>query len=97
KSSLAPLRIQYADFALSQRRELQGERLEQELGYWKKRLRGAAALLNFPTDKPRPAMQSSKGARLSWSASPVSMAEIKAFSRLRGLTPFMFLLAAFKT
>ncbi|MEV1179140.1 amino acid adenylation domain-containing protein, partial [Nonomuraea sp. NPDC049784] len=52
-SPLAPLPVQYADFAVWQREWLQSEVLEEQLGYWRERLEGAAAL-ELPTDRPRP-------------------------------------------
>ena len=56
-SPLDPLPIQYADYAIWQRQWLQGEVLDQELAYWKKQLEGLA-VLELPTDRPRPPMQS---------------------------------------
>ncbi|MFM7714295.1 MAG: condensation domain-containing protein, partial [Microcystis sp.] len=60
-SSLTPIKIQYADFAVWQRNWLQGEILSNQLNYWRKQLANAAAFLPLPTDKPRPATQSSMG------------------------------------
>src|SRR5918912_3995685 len=61
-SPLAGLPIQYADYAQWQRRWLEGEVLEGQLGYWREQLAGAPALLELPTDHPRPAVQSFRGA-----------------------------------
>jgi arthrofactin-type cyclic lipopeptide synthetase C len=52
---LAPLAVQYADYAVWQRRWLQGERQHAELEYWTQQLAGAPSLLELPTDRPRPA------------------------------------------
>lgn len=60
-SPLSELTIQYADYAQWQRRWLSGEVLEGQLGYWQKQLAGAPALLELPTDRPRPAVQSFRG------------------------------------
>ncbi|HEX3643951.1 MAG TPA: amino acid adenylation domain-containing protein, partial [Ktedonobacteraceae bacterium] len=60
-SPLAPLPIQYADYALWQREWLQGEVLEGQLAYWRKQLREVSPLA-LPTDHPRPAMQTHRGA-----------------------------------
>ena len=60
--TLPQLPIQYADYAAWQREWLQGEALEQQIGYWKQNLQGAPALLELPTDRPRPAVQSFQGA-----------------------------------
>ncbi|MCK6372193.1 MAG: amino acid adenylation domain-containing protein, partial [Gammaproteobacteria bacterium] len=58
----AGLPVQYADYAEWQRRELAGARLEAELGYWRAALAGAPLRLELPTDRPRPAVQSDRGA-----------------------------------
>ncbi len=61
-SPLPELPVQYADFALWQRSWLQGEVLEGEIAYWRRQLAGLPALLELPTDRPRPAVQSFRGA-----------------------------------
>ncbi|WP_166213188.1 condensation domain-containing protein, partial [Cognatiluteimonas telluris] len=61
---LPPLAIQYADYAVWQRDWLQGEVLEQQLAFWQGHLSGAPALLELPSDRPRPAQQSYRGAAL---------------------------------
>ena len=63
---LAELPIQYADFAVWQRRWLQGRVLRTMLAYWKGRLKRAAPLLELPTDRPRPPVQSFRGATQSF-------------------------------
>src|SRR5205823_14583781 len=57
KSSLPELAIQYADYAAWQREWLQGEVLEERLAYWREHLAGAPALLELPTARRRPSMQ----------------------------------------
>ena len=96
-SPLAELPIQYADFAVWQREWLQGEVLESQLSYWKKQLEGTPAVLNLPTDHPRPAVQSHRGARQSIELSKELTEGLKALSRKEGVTLFMTLLAAFQT
>src|SRR5262249_29771042 len=54
---LPPLAVQYADFALWQRRWLEGGALEAGLQYWKEQLAGIPQQLELPTDRPRPAVQ----------------------------------------
>ncbi|HEY2740443.1 MAG TPA: condensation domain-containing protein, partial [Thermoanaerobaculia bacterium] len=61
-SPLPELPVQYADFAVWQRSWLQGEALERELAYWRQQLAGLPPLLELPTDRPRPAVQSYRGA-----------------------------------
>src|SRR5207253_5496506 len=60
---LAELPIQYADYAAWQREWLQGETLERQLAYWRGQLTGIPALLELPTDRPRPAVRTFPGAR----------------------------------
>ena len=62
-SPLRELPIQYADFAVWQRKWLQGDVLEEQLAYWKRRLEGAPPVLELPTDRPRPAVQTYRGAQ----------------------------------
>jgi hypothetical protein len=96
-SPLAELPIQYADFAVWQREWLQGEVLESQLSYWKKQLEGIPAVIDLPTDRPRPAVQSFRGKRQSIKLSKELMQGLKALSRKEGVTLFMTLLAAFQT
>ena len=96
-SPLADLPIQYADYAVWQREWLQGEVLESQLSYWKKQLERAPAVLNLPTDRPRPAVQSFRGQRQSIELSKELTEGLKGLSRKEGVTLFMTLLAAFQT
>ncbi|HEY2917454.1 MAG TPA: condensation domain-containing protein, partial [Candidatus Binatia bacterium] len=96
-SPLSELPIQYADFAVWQREWLQGEVLESQLSYWKKQLEGAPGVLNLPTDRGRPAVQSFRGARQSLLLSKDLTQGLKGLSRKHGVTLFMTLLAAFQT
>ena len=96
-SPLSDLPIQYADFAVWQRQWLQGEVLETQLSYWKKQLEGVPAVINLPTDRPRPAVQSYRGARQSFELSEELTGALKILSRKHHVTVFMTLLAAFQT
>jgi len=96
-SPLEELPIQYADYALWQREWLQGEVLEEHLGYWKQRLTGAPAMLELPTDRPRPAVQSYRGALHPLVLSKSLSESLKVLSQREGVTLFMTLLAAFQT
>ncbi|MGA3164142.1 MAG: amino acid adenylation domain-containing protein [Verrucomicrobiota bacterium] len=95
-SPLPALPIQYADFAHWQRQWLQGEVLETQIAYWKKQLAGAPALIDLPTDHPRPAVQTFRGAHQSLVLPKHLQEGFKALSRQEGVTQFMTLLAAFK-
>ncbi|MBZ4336625.1 non-ribosomal peptide synthase/polyketide synthase, partial [Corallococcus sp. AS-1-12] len=94
--TLAPLPVQYADFAERQRQWLQGEALDAQLGYWKQQLAGAAFALELPTDHPRPAIQSHQGAAVSVRIPQETSEALKALAQREGATPFMVLLAAFQ-
>jgi hypothetical protein len=96
-SPLAELPIQYADFTLWQRQWLAGEILESQLDYWKQQLRGDLPVLQLPYDRPRPAVQTFRGARQCLTLSKDLTASLKTLSQQEGVTLFMTLLAAFKT
>jgi amino acid adenylation domain-containing protein len=96
-SPLAALPIQYADFAAWQRQRLQGAHLEQQLDYWKATLAGAATVLELPTDRPRPAVQTYRAAWHYLELNPDVVEGLKALSQRQGTTMYMTLLAAFKT
>ena len=96
ESALDELSIQYADYAAWQRDWLQGDVLERELSYWREQLAGAPAVLELPTDRPRPATPSHRGARHSLALSTELTASLKELSRREGVTMFMLLLAGFQ-
>jgi amino acid adenylation domain-containing protein len=91
---LAELPIQYADFAVWQRDWLSGERLERQLDYWKRELEGLP-VLELPTDHPRPAFQSFRGAELPLALPGALAARLRGLGESEGCTLFMTLLAAF--
>lgn len=95
--TLPELPAQYADFACWQRQWLQGEVLEEQLGYWKKQLDGKLPILQLPTDRLHPPVQTFRGATHFFHLPEGLSRELKAFSRREGVTLFMTLLAAFKT
>jgi amino acid adenylation domain-containing protein len=95
-SALQTPKLQYADYAVWQRRHLQGATLEKQLSYWRNQLADAPATLDLPTDRPRPAIQSFSGAKLPIALSPDLTEKLNAFSRENGATLFMTLLAAFQ-
>ncbi len=93
--ALAPLPIQYADFAHWQRRWLQGDTLEAELSHWRERLGGLPPLLELPTDRPRPAVRNWSGASRKVTLGGDLSEALRTVSRRLGATPFMVTLAAF--
>ena len=94
---LPELPIQYPDFAVWQQQWLQAEVLESQLGYWKQQLYGAPALLELPTDRPRPVVQTFRGAHQSFVLSKEVTEALITLSQRQGATLFMTLLAAFET
>ncbi len=94
-ANLAPLPIQYADFAVWQKQWLQGDVLQSQLNYWQNQLTAAPPLLSLPTDHPRPAVQSFVGTQQEFSLSPKLSQALTELSRQQGVTLFMTLLAAF--
>ncbi len=96
-SPLAPLPIQYADFAIWQRHWLQGDVLQSQLSYWQQQLADAPALLSLPTDRPRPSVQTFTGAYQEFALSVELTNGLTQLSQQQGATLFMTLLAAFDT
>ena len=94
---LPALPIQYADFAEWQRDWLQGEELERQVSYWRDQLAGAPAVLDVPTDRPRPPMQTFRGARHRFGLDLAETDALKAIAREHDATLFMVLLAGFAT
>ena len=90
---LAPLPVQYGDYAHWQRQWLSGERLDGQLGFWKEYLAGAPALLELPTDKPRPAVQSYAGEVVRTRLPAGLTAGLQGLARRHGATLFMVLQA----
>ncbi|MBD2414279.1 non-ribosomal peptide synthetase [Nostoc calcicola FACHB-389] len=96
-SPLPEISIQYKDFAHWQRQWLQGEILENQLSYWKQQLADIPTVLQLPTDRPRPAVQSSRGLHQFVELPKTLLDQLQAIARQEGVTLFMLLLAAFGT
>ncbi|MEP6707581.1 MAG: amino acid adenylation domain-containing protein, partial [Pyrinomonadaceae bacterium] len=94
--ALPPLMIQYPDFAIWQRNWMQGDVLEKQLSYWKQRLSEAPRMLELPTDHPRPALPTNKGAREKIVLPPELIKKLATVGQHEGATVFMTLLAAFQ-
>jgi amino acid adenylation domain-containing protein/non-ribosomal peptide synthase protein (TIGR01720 family) len=95
RTALPPLPIQYADYAVWQRDWMQGAVLETQLAYWKGRLEDAPAALELPTDRPRPIVQTYRGACCEFAVPDELFKQVMSFSRRHSLTLYMTLLAAF--
>jgi amino acid adenylation domain-containing protein len=95
-SPLPELPIQYADFAVWQRSALQEQTLGLQLAYWKKQLQGLPEVLQLPSDRPRPSIQSFRGAREPIRLHAELTTALRKLSQRESATLFMTLLAAFK-
>jgi amino acid adenylation domain-containing protein len=95
QSPLAPLTIQYGDYAVWQRERLPQQILKSQLAYWQQQLEGLAPLLELPADRPRPPVQSHNGAKLAFDLSGSLSQRLLELSRSERCTPFMILLTAF--
>jgi amino acid adenylation domain-containing protein len=95
-NGLAELPIQYADYALWQREWLKGERLEEQLAYWRQQLAGVPAVLELPTDHARPTHQHHHGRTQKVHMDQEVVRRVKQFSQASGCTVFMTVLAVFK-
>ncbi|HLM67687.1 MAG TPA: condensation domain-containing protein, partial [Longimicrobium sp.] len=94
-SPLPELPIQYADFAAWQRRDVGGQALDAQAAWWRERLAGAPALLELPTDRPRPAEQSFRGARCRTRYGRELQERVRALAQAEGVSLYMVLLSAF--
>jgi amino acid adenylation domain-containing protein len=94
-SPLSELPIQYADYAAWQREWLRGEVRESLLSYWRGQLAGSPAALEMPTDRPRPAVQTYRGAAETLRLPRELKEGLEGLSRGASTTLFMTLLAAF--
>jgi amino acid adenylation domain-containing protein len=94
RADLPDLPVQYADFAAWQLEWLRGEVLDSQLAYWQQRLAGLP-VLQLPTDYPRPALQTFRGATQPVLLSVATLERLAVLGRRRGASLFMTLMAAF--
>ncbi|HYP40107.1 MAG TPA: amino acid adenylation domain-containing protein [Chloroflexia bacterium] len=95
-SPLPSLPVQYADYAAQQQEWLRGEEASAQLAYWKRQLSGLLPALDLPADRPRPPMQTYRGARQSLLLPSNTIDALKSLSQQEGVALFVALLAAFK-
>jgi len=95
ESALPELTVQYADYAVWQREWLTGAALERQLAWWREALAGAPPLIDLPTDRPRPPVQSWQGSRWTHILPRDAVRRIHEFAVAEGATPFMVLFTAF--
>ncbi|TCP54479.1 amino acid adenylation domain-containing protein [Tumebacillus sp. BK434] len=94
-SPLADLPLQYGDYAEWQQEWLNGEGCQKQLDYWKATLSGAPVVLDLPTDRPRPVVQTHRGGNVGFALSKELAEQLKAWSRQEDVTLFMTLFSAF--
>jgi amino acid adenylation domain-containing protein len=94
--SLVPLPIQYADYALWQRRWLDAGERDRQLEFWRARLDASRDVLMLPGAAPRPAQRSARGARHRFVIEPLQVRQLKALANAQRATPFAVLLAVLK-
>jgi len=95
-SSLPVQELQYVDYAHWQRELLQSDKMLKDVKYWKSTMAGVTPMLELPTDRTRPPVQTNRGARYSFIV-PIEKVELlKDLGREEGTTLFMTLLAAFQ-
>jgi amino acid adenylation domain-containing protein len=94
-SPLTEPEVQYADFALWQRRAVQGELLERQVGYWRRRLAGIPSALELPLDHPRPTVPTFRGSFVELTLPAAAVPPLRALAEAEKTTPFVVLLAAF--
>lgn len=95
-AALPPLAVQYIDHVQWQQQVLAAGALDQHLAHWKQQLRGLPPVLTLPTDRPRPRLQTSRGARLLDLFPAPLVADLKALARREGVTLYMVMLAGFE-
>ncbi|GAA6621097.1 amino acid adenylation domain-containing protein [Scytonema sp. NUACC26] len=96
-SPLAPLPLQYGNYALTQRRSLTPEVLQAKRNYWQQWLNLEPPLLPLPTDRPLPATQTFRADTLECQLSPDLSVKLKTLSQKKQVTLFTTILAAFAT
>ncbi|MEW6737135.1 MAG: MupA/Atu3671 family FMN-dependent luciferase-like monooxygenase, partial [Acidobacteriota bacterium] len=93
---LAPLKHRYADYVQWQLALLASEEGERLLNYWQKELSGELPILNLPTDRPRPTIQTYQGSSCSIKFTREITDQLKALALANGTTLFTVLLTAFQ-
>ena len=95
-AALPALALQYSDFAAWQRERAAAPERVTQLTYWRSRLTGRLDGFVLPGDRPRPAIQTYRGAVLSCAIAPTQQRRLRALAQREGVTPFTVLLAGFK-
>ncbi|WP_133979174.1 non-ribosomal peptide synthetase, partial [Pseudomonas inefficax] len=94
---LPALPVQYADYAIWQRQWMEAGEQERQLAYWKAQLGDEQPVLELPTDRPRAASSSHRGARHEVRLPEALVHSLRQLAQRQGATLFMLLLASFQT
>lgn len=95
-NTLKPIPLQYADYAIWQRKHFTSDRLARERLYWQEIMAGAPPLTGFPCDFPRPAQQQFEGGQVTGRLQPELTESLRTFARDAGVTLNTLMLAGFK-
>ncbi|MGD1897769.1 MAG: amino acid adenylation domain-containing protein [Phormidesmis sp.] len=95
-SPLAPLKVQYADWAVWQRQQLKGEKLTAQIDYWQRQLSGELPVLDLPFDRSYGAIATYEGSQVPFTLSQSLSQKLKTLSRDYSTTLFTLLLTALK-
>ena len=95
KSSLPPLQNTYRDYVSWQRNLLAGKSGEKLWEYWQEKLQGDLPVLNLPTDKPRPALQTYNGSSVKFGLSKQLTIKLKELAKQEKVTLYTLILAAY--
>src|SRR5262249_3221593 len=86
-------RVQYVDYAAWEEKQVRNGLFDRQLDFWKAKLAGAPVLLELPTDRVRPPVQSFQGDRVDRIVDPNLANDIIRFCRGHDVTPFILVLA----
>ncbi|AOX01050.1 hypothetical protein BJP34_17820 [Moorena producens PAL-8-15-08-1] len=96
EASLPPLQYSYQDYVSWQKELVEGPEGEKLWNYWQQKLGGELPVLNLPTDRPRPPIQTDNGGTYSFKLSKKLTEQLKELAKTERATLYMTLLAAFQ-
>ncbi|HEX8275247.1 MAG TPA: amino acid adenylation domain-containing protein [Longimicrobiaceae bacterium] len=92
---LPELPVQYGDYAVWQREYMSGERLAAQVAHWREHLASAPAVLELPSDRPRPPFRTYNGGYFKPYVSPQLKAKLEAIAQREGVTLFILMLSVY--
>jgi len=94
-ANVPALALSYGDYAEWQSTAIESDELQAQVDFWRSRLAGAPAVLDLPSDRPRPRVQSLTGASTSAPLPEDLTSTVRALCNRHEVTPFCFFLSAF--